>query len=867
MPLSPMMKQYKVLKEEYNDCIVFYRLGDFYEMFFEDAIETSKVLGLTLTGRDCGLAERAPMCGVPHHSANTYIKELVENNFKVAICEQMTPPGKGIVERSVVRVVTPGTRIDTDMLSSSMNNYIASFVIEKGAFSIAWADISTGELNTFTTSDKGDLTEAIEKLLQISPSEIISNKEISLLDIREISRKILPKPIAFSDYAFSYENALNKIKNQFEINSLEPFGIDKDRGAIIACGGLIEYLEQTQKRKMTNFTSISHSSKKDYLVLDSNTRRNLELLFSTRDNKRFGTLYHVLNKTKTAMGARLLTKWIETPLISEKKIRMRQNAVSELKTKFAFREDLIDVLKKIKDIERLTSKATYGNANPADVWNLKNSLVELKNLKFVLNKFEDGFIKEIENRIFDFTELHAYLDSAISPDATSQTKDGGFIKAGYSQELDDIVNIRDNGKQLIMELEDRERKSTGIKTLKIGFNRVFGYYIEVLKSQQDLVPISYVRKQTTANSERYITEELKELENDVLNAKDLSLKLEMTLFKEIIENIKSFTQILLSSSNAIAVCDVLTSFAIVADKNSYCLPHVSSENIKLEIMEGRHPVVETLSRDEQFVSNDTYISENERTMILTGPNMAGKSTYMRQVALIAIMAQMGSFVPAKSCVLPIFDRVFTRVGASDNLLLDQSTFMVEMTEVSTIINNATKNSLVILDEVGRGTSTLDGLSIAFSVTKFINNKIQCKTLFATHYHELTELEGTLSGVSNYRVCVREIDGKILFTRKIARGGANKSYGIEVASLAGLPKEVIKDAKQTLKELEKAEFINTKKQISFDDLKENVLEINEEENAVLEKLRDLDLDDLSPKQAYQILSNLYEEVKKWVKLTF
>lgn len=861
MALSPMMKQYLELKKDYKDCIVLYRLGDFYEMFYEDAIEGSKALGLTLTGRDCGMTERAPMCGVPYHALNTYLTELVKQGYKVAICEQLTEPSKNeIVTRGVVRVVTSGTKIDPDMIDEKENNYIACISQIGGMYAVAWADISTGEMKVANCGKGENLTELIELLLKIAPSEIISNSEIANIKIKEIERDVLPKISKYHDWAFLTDNATKRIKKQFGVLSLEPYGIEKNNSAISACGALFEYFEDTQKRKLDHFERIQLVKSENYMRIDSNTRRNLELLYSNRDGKRFGTLYGLLNKTKTPMGARLLAKWIEEPLINETRINNRLFAVKDLIENYFNKDQIAENLSKIRDIERLVSKISYRSATPVDFLAIKNSLEIIPNLKIILNEFNSPLIKLINESIENFLELYEFLNSAISDEATAQIKDGGYIKAGFNAELDRLKGIMSSSKTLVNQMEESEREKTGIRGLKIGYNRVFGYYIEITKSYQQSVPINYVRKQTIANAERYITEELKQLENEILNSTDNSIKLENELFKQVLDYSTQFLKPLLKTAGSIATLDVLVAFAVVAEKNNYIMPIISEDNKAIEIEDGRHPVIEKILTVDQFVPNDTYInSEDSRTMILTGPNMAGKSTYMRQVALISIMAQMGSFVPCKQCKLPIFDKLFTRVGASDNLIFDQSTFMVEMIEVSNILHNATKDSLIILDEVGRGTSTLDGLSIAFAVTKYITSSLKAKTLFATHYHELTELEGTVEGVANYRISVREQNGGIIFLRKIVRGGANRSFGIEVASLAGLPKTVIKEAKKILKELEDSDIINTKKQLSFDDVQNAVIETEDYED-VIDKIKGINLDEVSPKQAHMILEELKEMIK-------
>lgn len=858
MALSPMMKQYIATKEQYPDCILMYRVGDFYEMFFDDAVTASKILGLTLTGKDCGLSERAPMCGVPYHAVTSYINNLVEAGQKVAICDQLTEPTKGeLVQRGVTRVVTAGTKTDNDMLDEKSNNYIACVSSDGNAFGVAWADITTGEMYCLNTS-KSDLKELSEALMRISPAEIISDSETAKIKLIEVERNVLPKFIPYLDWAFEYKTASKKIKKQFDTVTLEPYGINKNKSCVIAVGALLEYLTDTQKRNLDNLSSVKLVKSNCSMSFDSNTRRNLELLYSNRDGKRFGTLYGLLNKTQTPMGARLLQRYIEEPLIDEDEINLRLDAVEELVNNTYIRDDLSSILGNIRDIARLSGKIAYGNATPVDLLSIKRSLKVLPDLKHTLSRLQSKKLNDLNSDLDELDDLCLYLDAAISDDATSQTKDGGYIKQGFSAELDSYKDLSENGKKLLSDLEEKEREKTGIKTLKIAYNRVFGYYIEVTRSFQHLVPLNYIRKQTVANAERYITDELKDLENSILNSTDNAIKLEFELLSQAISVAKGKLKELLNNADIIATIDVLLSFAEVSKKYSYCKPTINSTVTDLSIKDGRHPIVERLISDEQFVANDTYLdSDDARTMILTGPNMAGKSTYMRQVAIIAIMAQMGCFVPATEATLPIFDKVFTRVGASDNLIFDQSTFMVEMIEVSNILHNATPRSLIILDEVGRGTSTLDGMSIAFAVTKYINNEIRAKTLFATHYHELTELEGTFPGIKNYRISVKELNGKIIFLRKIVRGGANRSFGIEVASLAGLPKSVIKEAKQTLKHLEESDFIQSKKQLSLDDI------MNEEKidvNGIVEKLNSIDVDDITPRAALDVLEDLKDMIK-------
>lgn len=859
MALSPMMQQYMIVKQKYEDCILMYRVGDFYEMFFDDAIKASKILGLTLTGKDCGLDERAPMCGVPYHSVSSYISGLVENGQKVAICEQLTEPIKGsIVKRDVTRVITSGTRIDVDSLDEKSNNFICAISLVDGQFGVAWADISTGELYCAQITEKGDVSSLLERLIKIAPSEIISTSEVCKLKIADMVKGMIPNVASYHDWAFEHATAMKKLKKHFGVNTLEPYGISRKKECVSAVGGLLEYVEDTQKRKLDNLCSVRLIESKNYMSIDSNTFRNLDLIKNSRDGGKFGTLYSLLNKTETPMGARLLTSVIEKPLINYEQIKSRQFAVKELIEDDYTRDSIVELLSKIRDIARLSGRIAYGNATPVDLYSLKNSLAPIPRVKECLSLFNSEKIKELNTVINPFVEYCAYLDSAISENATSQTKDGGYIKEGFNEELDRLKLLATNGKSLILELEEREKERTGIKGLKIGYNRIFGYYIEVSKNFQDQVPLNYVRKQTVANAERYITEELKNLENEILSATENSIKLELKLFNDVINYSKTLVSSLIETAEGIGMLDVLTSFSIVSKNNDYVMPTMDKDGEEISIISGRHPIVEKINKNEQFISNDCYINSTDcRTIILTGPNMAGKSTYMRQIALIALMAQIGCFVPAKSAKLPIFDKIFTRVGASDNLIFDQSTFMVEMIEVSNILHNATKNSLIILDEVGRGTATLDGLAIAFAVVKYITNEIRAKTLFATHYHELTDLEGTFDGVRNYHISVKEINGKIIFLRKILRGGINRSFGIEVASLAGLPKYVIKESRAILRLLEESDAIASKKQMTLDDFNE---EKKIDYSKVKEKLDNIDVDEISPRLALDILEELKDMVK-------
>ena len=839
MGLSPMMDHYIKLKENHKDCIIFYRLGDFYEMFFEDAVKASEILGLTLTGRDCGLEERAPMCGVPFHAADMYISKLVSAGEKVAICEQLTEPKKGeLVKRDIIRIVTAGTIINNELLDEKNNNFLCSVYMDKTSASMSWADITTGEFFVKSFPIESCITEIVDNLVKINAVEIISNKIAYEIfnDTPFVNRGIIVKFNHYLDSEFSINNAKNTLLKQFKVASLESFSLSDNLSEnISSAGALISYLIDTQKHLVSNISTIKIVNDNQYMMLDSNAIRNLELVKTLRDGKRFGTLLWLLDKTKTSMGTRKLQSWILTPLNSKKDIEYRQQAVESLYANTPLRQKVSELLCNVKDIGRLSSKISHGNLSPRDCISLAQSLEIIPALKFTLLGLDSAFIKDIINDLGDFTELANEIKSAISIDAPVAIKEGGFINSGYNA---------------ILQLEEREREKTGIKTLKIGYNRVFGYYIELTNSVKSLAPYEYVRRQTLTNAERFVTEELKDLEAKILSSEELAIRLEIKIFTEIKEKLSAVLEKLLTSADAIANLDTILSFATVARENNYVRPEIT-ENDKLNIVDGRHPVVEATSK-QKFVPNDCELDENSnRMMIITGPNMAGKSTYMRQVALITLMAHIGSFVPCSKAQIPITDKIFTRVGASDNLILDQSTFMVEMSEMAQILRNATNKSLIILDEIGRGTSTFDGLSIAWSVVEHITNNIKAKTLFATHYHELTGLEGKLEGVKNFKVTVKEIQGSIVFLRKIMRGGANRSFGIEVAELAGVDKKLTDRAKVILKELES-------KDINFNTT--SSLNENEKEKSKIEKIiEDLDINKLSPMDAFNILIDLKEKL--------
>ena len=852
--LSPMMRHYLQVKEKYKDCVVFYRLGDFYEMFFEDAQEVSQLLDLTLTGRDCGLAERAPMCGIPFHAADTYIAKLVSLGKKIAVCEQLTEPtpGKGMVERDVIRVVSAGTLIEESLLDEKQNNYIACVYLCAEDCALAWSDITTGEFSVKAFCGKDCAVLCLEHLSMLSPAEIICNDEFLVKTKNSPQVRILPAFSCYVPWAFSLRHAEKNLLEQLGCKTLEPFGIAHIPAAVSACGALVEYLRETQKHALKNIDGVRFVRDDAAMMLDTAAVKNLELVRTLGEGKRKGSLLGLLDVTQTAMGARLMNKLILNPLRSKADIDFRLDGVQELYNATVVRIGLSDTLKGIRDIERIAGKISNNNLTPRDCENLGYSLSAVPNLKFQLSGFTSRALAKIVEGLGDFTALADLLRSAFVDNPPVNVKEGGYIRKGYSRELDELRDMHDNGAKKIAELEARERDATGIKNLRVKYNRVFGYSIEVTNSFKDKVPYNYQRRQTLANAERYVTAELKELEENILSSAEKSLNLEAELFEQIRRVLSDNIGALKRLAASVAMLDCLVAFATVAKERNYCRPVIVEAGGALKITDGRHPVVESLSK-ERFVPNDTELDGETRTMVITGPNMAGKSTYMRQNALIVLMAHMGCFVPARAAQIPETDRIFTRVGASDNLILDQSTFMVEMTEVASIIMNATPNSLLILDEVGRGTSTFDGLSIAWSVLEYITEKIRAKTLFATHYHELTELEGKIDGVKNYKVTVRETADGVIFLRKIVRGGANKSFGIEVARLAGVPQAVTARAKEILKKLEKNDIARTAAR-SFEE------EPRQPYSEAERILAETDLDNLTPMQAFHLLSDLAEKVK-------
>ncbi|MDE5756630.1 MAG: DNA mismatch repair protein MutS [Clostridia bacterium] len=854
-----MMKYYLSLKEKYKDSLLFFRLGDFYEMFFDDAKTASRELDLTLTGRNCGLEERAPMCGVPYHAADGYIAKLVQKGYKVAICEQLSEPEQGkLVERDVIRVVTPGTVIEDNILDDKKNNYLACINANDKNYALAWIDISTGEFNT-VQSDYGDFSSIEDVLATFSPSEIICNeyayersKELSSIRIGR-----LPKFQKYYEWAFEYKTAYNILLKQFNVTTLAKFEFEDKKFAVGASGALINYVNETQKRSLAHISSIKYVQNNKYLIMDNSCRRNLEICENTRDTSKKATLLWVLDKTKTNMGARCMRRWLEQPLRDSKAINARLDSVEEFINNTRMRSNLIDALSGIRDIERLTSKVAFGSPSPRDLLALGLSLKSLPMVKQILESAKTPMLNKIYENIFLLEDIADKLTNAIADNPPALMKDGGYIRDGYDKELDELRNAEVMGKQWLANLESQEKESTGIKNLKVGYNKVFGYYIEVSKTNVDKVPYRYQRKQTLTTGERYITQELKEIEDKLVGAKDKALDIESRIFEELkLELIKVIPH-LQSTSRSISYCDALLSFAVVAISNNYVKPVINDKIEGIEIKNGRHPVVESLLKNNEFVPNDTQLDCcQNRTMIITGPNMSGKSTYMRQVALITLMAHVGSYVPAKSASISITDRIFTRIGASDDLAYGQSTFMVEMVEVATILQNATFRSLLILDEIGRGTSTFDGMSIARAVLEDVNNRIRCKTLFSTHYHELTEMENALDGVKNYKVLASEMEKGVVFLHKITRGGTNKSFGIEVARYAGIPQHVIKRAKEISKLLESNPLTMQKDVLD----EHNLLDISKD-NQLKSEILDIDVENLTPMQALTTLAKLVDIAKK------
>ena len=877
MALSPMMQEYIKKKEEYKDCILFYRLGDFYEMFFEDALTVTKELEITLTGKDCGLEERAPMCGVPYHAAETYINRLIEKGYKVAICEQVEDPKKarGLVKREVVRVVTPGTTIDTMSLDETKNNYLMSIVSMEDHFGCAIADITTGDC-FLTEVDKPQ--KLLDEINKFTPAEIICNDSflVSGVDTADLKERLGICVFTLDSWYFDDDSCKRMLKDHFHVNSLDGLGISDYDSGIIAAGALFLYLRETQKTALSHMASIRPYAADKFMLIDSSSRRNLELVETLREKQKRGSLLWVLDKTKTAMGARTLRSFVEQPLIEAAEIERRLEALEELNKNPMLRDEIREYLQPVYDLERLSSRISYQTANPRDLVAFASSLEMLPHIKQILNEFHSPILAEINKDMDSLEEIADMVRRAIVEDPPIAQKDGGIIREGFNEDVDKYRRSRTDGKKWLSELEAREREKTGIKSLKIKYNRVFGYSLEVTNTFKNLVPDTYIRKQTLSNAERYITQELKELEDLILGAEDKLYALEYELFCQVRDAIGAEVIRIQRTAKAVAALDVFASLALVAQRNNYVRPKIN-ENGVIDIKEGRHPVVEQMIEHDMFIANDTYLdNQKKRISVITGPNMAGKSTYMRQTALIVLMAQIGSFVPAKKANIGIVDRIFTRVGASDDLASGQSTFMVEMTEVANILRNATAKSLLILDEIGRGTSTFDGLSIAWAVIEHISNTKLCgaKTLFATHYHELTELEGKIAGVNNYCIAVKEKGDDIVFLRKIVKGGADKSYGIQVAKLAGVPDSVIQRAKELVEELSDADITaavkdltapKKKNKVVYDQLDMAQISLFDtvKDDDIIEEIRGLDISGLTPLEALNILSNLQNKIKnRW-----
>ncbi len=863
MALSPMMTQYQKIKEENKDSILFYRLGDFYEMFFDDAIIASKELELTLTGKDCGLDQRAPMCGVPFHSCDGYINKLIAKGYKVSICEQVEDPAlaKGLVKREIIRVVTPGTVIDPEYLDANKNNYIASFYRDGAKAAVVFADISTGDIIAAELPDAFDST-ILNMLARYSPAELVCRKKSSgeLNSIIKDRFKCLVSDV--NDDCFEYAFAKHTILDHFGINTLSEKDFREGQAQINALGALLSYIKETQFSSMEQLKKLSIVTSNTYLELDMTARRNLELSESMREKKKNGSLLGVLDKTKTAMGSRTLRNWIEQPLIDKNKIDKRLDAVEELIKNFEARSVMADALNKVYDIERLMTKILYNSAGGRDMLALMQTLRSISPIKETLTDFKSDMLSFLCNELSPMCDVTDLIEAAINPQCPFSVREGNIIREGYNSDVDELRLILNDSQSIISEMERKERESTGIRTLKIGYNKVFGYYIEVSNSFVNQVPDNYIRKQTLVNGERYITPDLKEIENKILGASEKITRLEFEIFNGIRKYISDKIDIIQKNAQALAQVDVLCSLAEVAEKNSYVRPTVNNGN-KINIRNGRHPVVEKMINYGMFIANDTYLdSGDDRLLIITGPNMAGKSTYMRQVAIITLMAQVGSFVPADSAEIGIVDKIFTRIGASDDLTTGQSTFMLEMNEVAEILENATSRSLIIYDEIGRGTSTFDGMSIARAVLEYTAEKIGAKTLFATHYHELSALEGKVKGVKNYLIAVRKRGDDIIFLRKIIRGQADDSYGIEVAKLAGIPDNVIENAKNILRSLEK-EMHQQKKQDTdrFDREYEQLTLASNVPNEICEKLKKIDVNVLSPIESMNILYELVKQAKE------
>lgn len=890
--LTPMMQQYFSIKDEYDNAILLFRLGDFYEMFADDAELAARELELTLTSRNKGKGKKTPMAGIPYHSAESYIATLIDKGYRVAICEQVEDPSEtsGLVKREVVRVITPGTVIDNEMLDDKNNNYLSAVVADEEGFGIATVDISTGDFSITELTGEEAQSNLIDELARINPAEcLIDNDLYQKTEVITYINQQLDPIINEIKERFNYNQAYDLLRDHFKVNSLDGFGCEDLKLAVTAAGAALDFLIETQKRTLDHLNKLTTYSTKDYMTLDANTRRNLELTKTIRDQSYKGSLLWVLDQTVTAMGGRKLQKWLEQPLLDVEGINNRLDAVGELKDNIFLKEELKDNLAEVYDLERLMSKITYGSANARDLIALKTSIANLPEIKDLLTQFESSKLKTAADKVDTLEDIHELIENSIKEEPPTTVTEGDIIKTGYDEELDEFRQAMNEGKDWIANLEKEEKERTGIKSLKVGFNKVHGYYIEVTKANLDLVPDDYERKQTLSNSERYITPELKKKESKILGAEEKSVELEYQLFTEIREIVAKETERVQRVADIVAQLDVLASLAEVAINNNYCRPKVNASDV-IDIENGRHPVVEEMLEEESFVPNDSYIDcDQDRFLIITGPNMSGKSTYMRQVALMILMSQIGSFIPADEAKIGIVDRIFTRVGASDDLTTGQSTFMVEMNEVANILNNATKNSLVILDEVGRGTSTYDGLSIAWAVTEYISDQknIGAKSLFATHYHELTELESKLPGVKNYNVAVKEEGNDITFLRKIVPGRANDSYGIEVAKRAGVPKPVIDRANEVLERLEteidnyeqvnnnsesevaaesRAEIKSeTELEAADKSQQRNQLALFAAQNSeIIQKLGELDIMSMTPLEAMNKLHQLQQEAKEELK---
>jgi len=874
-----MMQHYLKTHEEYKDCILFYRLGDFYEMFFDDAKVVSKELELTLTGKSCGAEERAPMCGIPYHAAETYLTRLVKKGYKVAICEQVEDPklAKGMVKREVTRVVTPGTTLNAQALDETKNNYIMCIAYIGDHYGISSADITTGDYYVTEVDSERKLLDEVNKY---QPTEIICNEAfyISGIDIDDMKNRMGIVIYSLDAWYFSDETAQMTLKDHFKVRDLEGLGLADYDSGVVAAGALLKYLYETQKTTLSNLVAIHPYTTGKFMIIDSSTRRNLELVETLREKQKRGSLLWVLDKTRTAMGARTLRSFVEQPLIERTEIEERYDAIDEFNTNAITREEIREYLNPVYDLERLITRVTYQTANPRDLIAFRNSIHMLPPIKTLMSDFQSPLLKRLYEQLDTLDELYELIERSIAEEPPLTLHDGGILKEGYNEEVDRLRKAKTDGKSWLADLEAKEREKTGIKNLKIKYNKVFGYYLEVTNSFKDLVPDYFTRKQTLANAERFITPELKELEDVILGAEDKLIVLEYELFREVRQKVADEVVRIQKTAKAVAQIDVFASLATVAEQNNYCRPKLNEKGL-IDIKDGRHPVVERMIQNEMFVANDTYLDNgSNRVSIITGPNMAGKSTYMRQSALIVLMAQIGSFVPAKSAKIGIVDRIFTRVGASDDLASGQSTFMVEMSEVANILRNATSNSLLILDEIGRGTSTFDGLSIAWAVVEHISNPrlLGAKTLFATHYHELTELEGKLNSVNNYCIAVKEKGDDIVFLRKIVKGGADKSYGIQVAKLAGVPDNVIERAKEIVEELSNNDITEIVQNISAEggskrskpkldevDLEQISLLDTMDNDTILNELKELDLGQMTPIEAMNKLYELQNKVKnRW-----